>query len=227
MKKYLFLAIIALSLASCGVQTAGVTKGMQYSQMYEEKPTSIVIMPPINKTNSVEAKEFFYTTLYLPLCEKGYYVYSPYLTMEMLQSESAYDSEMFIEGNINSFQDVLGADAAMFTVIKSWDKNSLSGVITVGVEYILRSTTTGTTLYEREGLIKLDTSINSTGGGLMGTLVNMAATAINTAMTDKVIAGRKCTALVLGDMPVGQYHENYSKDSGTPAGERIIKATIK
>ena len=137
---------MAILLASCA-QGVGVTRGVQYAQMYEEKPASIVIMPPINQTNSVEAKEFFYTTMYMPLTEKGYYVFSPYLTMEMLQSESAYDSDMFLEGDLRSFKYVLGADAAIFTIIKSWDRNSLMGYLTVGVEYILRSTATGETLY--------------------------------------------------------------------------------
>ncbi len=224
MKKYLTITVVAILLSSCA---QGITRGVQYSQMYEEKPTSIVIMPPINQTNSVEAKEFFYTTMYMPLCEKGYYVFSPYLTMEMLQSESAYDSEMFLEGDLGTFSQVLGADAAMFTIVKSWDRNSLLGNLTVGVEYILRSTNTGETLYHREGLIKLDTSVNSGGGGLVGSLVNMAATAVRTAMTDKVVAGRRCTAFVLSDMPVGKYSDVFGKDGEVLAGDKFIKATVK
>ena len=224
MKKYLTITVVAILLSSCA---QGITRGVQYSQMYEEKPTSIVIMPPINQTNSVEAKEFFYTTMYMPLCEKGYYVFSPYLTMEMLQSESAYDSEMFLEGDLGTFSQVLGADAAMFTIVKSWDRNSLLGNLTVGVEYILRSTNTGETLYHREGLIKLDTSVNIGGGGLVGSLVNMAATAVSTAMTDKVVAGRRCTAFVLSDMPVGKYSDVFGKDGEVLAGDKFIKATVK
>lgn len=226
MKNYFTITIVAILLSSCA-QNVGITRGVQYAQMYEEKPTSIVIMPPINQTNSVEAKEFFYTTMYMPLTEKGYYVFSPYLTMEMLQSESAYDSEMFLEGDLGSFKNVLGADAAIFTIIKSWDRNSLLGYLTVGVEYILRSTATGETLYHREGLIQVDTSVNSGGGGLVGSLVNMAATAINTAMTDKVVAGRRCTAFVLSDMPVGKYDANFLKDSEVLAGDKYIRATVK
>ena len=226
MKNYFIITIMAILLASCA-QGVGVTRGVQYAQMYEEKPASIVIMPPINQTNSVEAKEFFYTTMYMPLIEKGYYVFSPYLTMEMLQSESAYVSEMFIEGDLGTFKNVLGADAAIFTIIKSWDRNSLLGYLTVGVEYILRSTTTGETLYHREGLIQVDTSVNGGGGGLVGSLVNMAATAINTAMTDKVVAGRRCTAFVLSDMPVGKYDANFLKDSEVLAGDKYIRATVK
>lgn len=226
MKNYFTITIVAILLSSCA-QNVGITRGVQYAQMYEEKPTSIVIMPPINQTNSVEAKEFFYTTMYMPLTEKGYYVFSPYLTMEMLQSESAYDSEMFLEGDLGSFKNVLGADAAIFTIIKSWDRNSLLGYLTVGVEYVLRSTATGETLYHREGLIQVDTSVNSGGGGLVGSLVNMAATAINTAMTDKVVAGRRCTAFVLSDMPVGKYDANFLKDSEVLAGDKYIRATVK
>ncbi len=226
MKNYFTITIVAILLSSCA-QSVGITRGVQYAQMYEEKPTSIVIMPPINQTNSVEAKEFFYTTMYMPLTEKGYYVFSPYLTMEMLQSESAYDSEMFLEGDLGSFKNVLGADAAIFTIIKSWDRNSLLGYLTVGVEYILRSTATGETLYHREGLIQVDTSVNGGGGGLVGSLVNMAATAINTAMTDKVVAGRRCNAFVLSDMPVGKYDAAFGRDSDVLAGDKYIRATVK
>lgn len=212
-----------LLFASCAQQ---ITKGTQYSKMYEEKPVSIVIMPPINQTQHVEAKDYFYTTMYMPLCEMGYYVFSPTLTMEMFQSESAYDAEQFLEGDLSQFRNVLGADAAMFTKIKSWKRNNIGGKLTVGVEYILRSTKTGETLYTREGLIKVDTSVNGGSGGI-GALTSLIATAINTAATDKVVAGRRCTAFVLSDMPYGKYNEQYyDKDQKLPAGKSYIKATV-
>lgn len=223
MKNLVLTLLCALLFSSCA-QT--ITRGNQYAKMYEDQPTSIVVMPPINQTNFVEAKDYFYTTMHMPLCEKGYYVYSPYLTMEMFQSESAYDSEMFLEGDLTTFKNILGADAAMFTIIKSWKRNNIGGKLTVGVEYILRSTKTGETIYKREGLIKVDTSVNSGSGGL-GALVDLVATAVSTALTDKVIAGRRCTAFVLSDMPEGKYSPLYEKDKELPAGESYIKATVK
>ena len=185
-KNIFFLAIFVLLLSSCAQK---ITRGEQYPKMYEEKPLSIVVMPPINQTNHAEAKDYFYTTLYSPLCEKGYYVFSPMMTMELFQTESAYDAEMFMEGDLSKFRNVLGADAAMFTIIKSWKRNNIGGLLTAGVEYILRSTKTGDILYKREGLIKVDTSVGSGGGGIFGALVSLAATAISTAATDKVVAG--------------------------------------
>lgn len=224
MKKNIILGMVALLMSSCAQQ---ISRSVQYPKMYEERPLSIVVMPPINQTNHVEAKDFFYTTLYAPICEKGYYVFSPMMTMEMFQAESAYDSEQFIEGNLSQFRNVLGADAAMFTIIKSWKRNNLGGKLTVGVEYILRSTKTGETLYQREGLIKVDRSVSGGGSGLLGALVDLAATAASTAATDNVVAGRACTVFVLSDMPEGKYSPQYDKDQNLPAGKNNVKATVK
>lgn len=223
MKKFYILGLVTLLMSSCAEQ---VTRLAQYPKMYEEKPLTIAVMPPINQTNFVEAKDYFYTTLYAPLCEKGYYVYSPMMTMEMFQSESAYDAEQFIEADLSQFRNVLGADAAMFTIIKSWKRNKIGGKLTAGVEYILRSTKTGETLYKREGLINVDTSVNAGSSG-WGALVSLAATALNTAATDKVVAGRRCTVFVLSDMPEGKYGTKFDKDQKLPAGKSYVKATVK
>ena len=133
MKKIIGIIMAVVSLASCSTPT---TLSQQYPGMYEEKPLSIAIMPPINQTTHAEAKDYFYTTMYMPLCEKGYYVYSPYLTMEMFQQESAYDAEMFLEADLTPFRNVLDADAAMFTIIKDWRRNNVGGMLTVKIEYI-------------------------------------------------------------------------------------------
>lgn len=223
MKKIILFLLSAIAISSC---SSTKTMGERYPAMYEEKPVTIAIMPPINQTTHAEAKDYFYTTMYLPLCEKGYYVYSPYLTMEMFQQESAYDAENFLEADLSTFRNVLGADAAMFTIIKDWKRSNIGGKLTVDVEYILRSTKTGQTLYTREGNVKVDTSVSGGSSGF-GLLVGLVATAINTATTDKVIAGRKCTAFVLSDLPAGKYSDFYGKDSTKPAGKEYVKATVK
>ena len=220
MKKlsYLVVATVAILLSSCG---SSATLVQQYPKMYEEKPLSIAIMPPINQTSHAEAKDFFYTTMYTPLCEKGYYVFSPYLTMEMFQNESAYDSERFVDADISQFKNVLGADALIFTVIKEWKRNNLLGQLNVRVEYIIRSTKTGETLYKREG----DLSLDKTSG--FGGWVGMALTVLNTAVTKQVEAGRKCNAFVLGNLPAGKYHPFYGQDMDAPAGDAVIKGSVR
>lgn len=227
MKNIISILAVAAMLASCGSTSSFTTLADKYPGMYEEQPVSIVIMPPINQTNHAEAKDYFYTTLYTPLCEKGYYVYSPYLTMELFQQESAYDSELFLEGDLSRFREVLGADAAMFTVIKDWRRNNVGGSLTVDIKYLLRSTKTGQTLYSREGTITVDTSINTGAGGWIGALADLAATTLATAATDKVVAGRRCNAYVLSDLPTGKYSGLFGKDQNKAAGKDNVTATVR
>ena len=62
---------------------------------------------------------------------------------------------------------------------------------------------------------------------MFGALISMAATIVNTAATDNVVAGRACTVYVLSDMPEGRYGTMYDKDQKQPAGKSYVKATVK
>lgn len=216
-----------MGLCSCQTQSSNIvsssTLSEQYPKMYEEKPLTIAVMPSINKTEHKEAKDYFYTTLYNPLCEKGYYVFSPNITLNILKENNIDDAEKFIDGKLDIFRDVFGADAVMFTVIKEWSRDNLLGELTVDIEYILRSTKTGDILYNREGRITLDTS-KCGGHGFAGALASIATTALNTATTDKVFAGRACNEIVLSDMPEGKYSPLYGKDKDYLAGKKFIEA---
>lgn len=227
MKKTSFiLCMIALcALSSCSL--TNITRGSAYPKMYEEKPTAILIMPPINNTNAVEAKDYFYTSLAQPLSEKGYYVLSPFLAMNVLQEESAYDSEMFIDANLKPFNTIFGADVALFTIINKWSKVTLGNTISADIEYIFKSTRTNEVLFSRRGVINVDTSVSAGGSGAFGALLDMALSAANTALTDKVIAARRCNIYVLQDLPSGVYSPLFGIDQNYSAGKPVIKGTVK
>lgn len=226
LKPLISAATVAAILTGCMSSSPVVqtTRGMKYESLYQENPRSIVIMPPVNLTNHAEAKDYFYTTLYQPLCEKGYYVFPPALTLEIFQQEGAYDSEEFIEGDLGKFAEVMGCDAAMFTRISKWDKAALNGTITAQVEYILRSTITGKTLFQRSGTMILD--LNDDDGDPDSTLADaiagMIVSAIATAGTDKIEAGRKCTRIALDDLPYGYYSPQYLKDKQDIAADSVF-----
>lgn len=224
-----FFALLAIIfLFSCGTTKPTHSKEEMYGALYSNHPASIAIMPPINKTNNVEAKEFFYLTLSQPLSEQGYYVLPPFLTMEMFKTESAYDAEQFINGPLGKFKDVLGADAVLFTTIHKWEKKAgLANTVNVEVEYSLRSTQNNEELFYRKGNIIYDASISSSGAGLMGALVSMAASAINTAATNHIKVARACNNFILSDTPAGTYSPNFGQDKLSLAGEKEFTQTIK
>ncbi len=226
MKKLLYILIAAVAVQACTVP-AQLTKESVYAGVYKERPLAIAIMPPINTTNNVEAKEFFYLTVPQVLCERGYYIISPFLAMEMYKSESAYDSEMFINSSLKQFGEILGADALLFTTISDWKKSAIAATITVSVEYNLRSTKTNETIFLRKGTIVYDTSINTGSAGALGALISIAASAINTAATNYTEVAHSCNQAAMADIPAGKYNPLFDTDQTAGAGEKEFKTTIK
>jgi hypothetical protein len=223
---FYILLVSPLLMQSCAASK--LTRAEAYPDMYSNHPLSIAVMPPINTTTNVEAKEFFYVTLTRTLCERGYYVVPSFLCLDLYKTESAYDAENYATGPLDKFRTVLGADAALFTYITEWEKSAIEGNITVTIEYVLRSTITNETIFQRKGTITYDTSVNTSGGGgLFGALVDLAASAINTALSDYVPVARACNAAVLSDLPAGKYSPSYETDKTVIAGPKEIKQTVK
>lgn len=223
MKKILLiLFVLPLIFASCvsSQHGVGLTKEARYPKFYEEQPTSILIMPPINKTNNVAAKEYMYTTLYQPLCNLGYYVFPPYMTLDILQRESAYDSEVFIEGDLSKFREYIGADLLLFTIIHNWKKGISS--INTQIEYRLVSTQSNEVLYSHVGDLTLDFSSADNSG-----LFRLLAEVISTATTPIVEVARNSNSYMLRDMPKGKYSESYMQDKEWSANPLDISAVIK
>lgn len=193
--------------------------------MYEEKPITLLIMPPINNSTNVEAKDLLYTSISRPLVEAGYYVISPLVAMDVMKAESAYDAELFIDAPLAIFNNYFGADAVVFSVIDSWNKKGLG--IETNIRYIIKSAYTNEVLFERSCDLYLDLSINSNSGTILGILVDLAASAINTAATDHIIAARQANYFIMNDIPRGKYSPDHMIDKDYSAGSKNITASVK
>lgn len=213
-----------LAISCATFPTANDTNENTYPVFYEEQPPlTILIMPPINQTSSVEAKDYFYYTLHSTISNMGYYSFPPLLSMETLQTESAYDSEIFIEGNISKFKETFGADLLLFTKITKWDKNALLSNVEVSITYILRSTTTGEVVYSRKGTFNCSTKVNTglsniAGLELIGTVVDSVASLTKTVLTDYTKVATVCNQYSL-DFPYGKYNPNYMLDKTRIIGQ--------
>ena len=211
-------------VTSCGMMNT-VTRESQYAKMYEEKPITLLVMPPINNSTNVEAKDLLYTSISRPLVEAGYYVISPLLAMDVLKAESAYDSEMFFDSPLTTFQNYFGADAVVFSVIDTWAKKGMG--IETKIRYVIKSAYTNEILFDRSCDLYLDLSIDSGAQGVLGALVDLAASAINTAATDHIKAARKANYYILRDIPRGKYSPEHMLDKDTIAEEKDIVARVQ
>lgn len=227
MKRLIFLLIgLSVFISSC-TTTAPIAKSVAYKGMYDEKPLAILIMPPINRSTNVDAKEYFHSTLNVPIANSGFYVIPPFMSMEILKNESAYDSELFLDTPLNKFGEVFGADLALFTIIHRWDKNAVFAKVYVEIEYIVKSTKTNEILYTRRGNVTYDASVNSVGGGgVIGLVANMAASAISTALTDYVEVARVCNSFTFKDLPSGKYSPTFLIDKDEIAGSKEFNVML-
>lgn len=224
MKRSVLLLLLVLMVSACG-STASLTRQSLYPGMYEERPVTLLVMPPINNTANVDAKELLYTSISRPLIEAGYYVIPPALAMDVLRQESAYDAELFLDRPLRQFHDFFGADAVVFSVIEDWAKQGIG--IHTKIRYFIRSTATDRVLFDRTCDLFLDLTPDSGNTGVLGALVDLAAAALSTALTDHIEAARKANYYIFRDLPSGKYDDLYLKDQDFRAEPSNVTKHVK
>lgn len=215
LKKYtcLILGILVMPLLSaCAPKMS--TKLAEFPLMYEERPASILILPPINESTAADAKEYYSTTIQEPLAFAGYYTFPYPITSEILKMEGIYDTELLVNLPLSKFKEYFGADAVLFTTIKKWDLSYmvLASNLTVSIDCKLKSTASNQTLWKYTGTVVVDLSGGDTGGGLAGLIAKAIVTAVQSAVADYVPYARQANYRALSSMPYGKYHSEHNKD---------------
>lgn len=225
MKKIIPCILVYIAvLSSCSVAKQA-TRESQYAALYNNMPLAVLVMPPINNTTNVEAKDLLYTSISRPLAEAGYYVISPLLAMDVLKAESAYDSELFIDKPLTKFKEYFGADAVVFSQIDEWRKKGFG--INTKIRYIIKSSTSGEILFDRSCELYLDLQQNSGGQTVLSALADLVVSAISTATTDHIEAARKANYYIFRDIPRGKYSPDYLQDKNVSAEQKDVKVTVK
>lgn len=210
--------IILIFLVSCFYGCASspkkVTKGEEFPFMYEEIPTSILIMPPMNESTAADAKEYYATTIQEILSYRGYYIFPYEITADIFKMEGIYDTEIIRDIPPTKFREFFGADAVLFTTIKKWNLSYvvLASTLTVAIECVLKSTKSDRVLWSYNGTVVVDLSGSSGGGGLAGLIASIVITAAKSAMADYVPHARTANYRALSSMPFGKYHPQHLTD---------------
>jgi len=207
--------IIILSLTIFIGCATTITKGEAFPKMYEEKPLSILVLPPINESTSPDAKEYYSTTIAEPLSFAGYYVFPIEIVNEVLKQEGIYDTELIVDLDASKFKEYFGADAVLFTRIIEWNTSYyvVGGNVKVHIAFDLVSTNTGELLWSYNGKLTVDTTGDGNNiGGAAGLLLQLAETAVKTAAQDYTPLAKKVNTTVLTTIPFGVYHAQHGTD---------------
>lgn len=226
--------IIALTLATVTIPiligcVQRQPKSKLYSEVYEQKPKTVLVLPPINKTTAAEAKSYYSTTIAPALTKRGYYVFPYEIVAQMMKAEGSYQQNVK-KIPPKRFKDAFGADTVLYITITEWDTTYLvvAANVTVGLKYELVSTKSSQVIWSYEDTLVMDTSGGQTGGGgLAGLAVQVAVTALKTATTRYIDVARRVNKRVLKNIPHGPYHVKYMKEGDKQKMINVEKVPTK
>ncbi len=198
------------------------TKSEAYPKMYSEseKPLSILVLPAVNKSTAADAGDLLNSTLTIPFADNGYYVMPISIVSDIFKREGIVEGAQLLGLPSSVFRSNFGADAVLYVTINKWDTSYivLAANVSVGMSYVLVSTTTNEVLWSYDQTIVVDTSGDSSGF----ILLDVIKTAVTTAMTDYIPIARRVNDTAVLTMPHGKYHPQSGKDGDA---EVVLKAS--
>ncbi len=197
---------------------AGCAAKKSYTAYFAHEPRSILVVPPLNETTTVDAGAVYMTTVTQPLAERGFYVFPVYLTEMLLRDLGLPEAGLVHQLPPEKFYEHFGADAVLFVTINDWSNKYVvvqcSTVVTAS--FVLKDTRTGTVLWETT----MSAAHNSgdAGGGLIGMLISAAVTYAVNQMANvdyrplALQANTQAFSIAGAGLPAGPYHPEFQKD---------------
>jgi len=120
--KNIFRVVCAAAFITAGFLFAGcvvVSKigNPEYDAFRENRPVSILVLPPLNNSLDVDAPNVILASSVKPLAESGYYVIPVALSMQMFAQngiQTAFDAHAVPH---RMLREIFGADAALYITI--------------------------------------------------------------------------------------------------------------
>jgi hypothetical protein len=195
------LMAAALLLGGCATRQA-----YDYSAFKEARPTSILVLPPLNTSPDIKATYSMMSQTTAPLAESGYYVFPVTLVDETFKQNGMTVAEDIHSVDSGKLRDIFGADAALYINVKQYGTSYV--VITsetrVTAEAKLVDLRSGKTLWSGSATASSAEGDNN-NGGLLGMLVKAVIRQIVETVSNQghLIAGRTSARLLSAGMPNG------------------------
>ncbi|MBV7600086.1 Putative lipoprotein NMB1124/NMB1162 precursor [Aeromonas encheleia] len=208
------LMLSTLLLAGCAQRPS-----YDYSNFKESRPTSILVLPPVNHSPDVKAGASLQSQITFPLAESGYYVLPVAVTNETFRQNGVTEATDIHALPTQKLHEIYGADTALYLDIKDYGTSYLviSSATVVTASARLVDLRTGKLLWEGTASASSAEQQSNSGGSLIGMLVVAVVNQIADTVTDKghEIAGITSFRLLSADMPnsilYGPYSPKYQK----------------
>lgn len=208
-----------LLLAGCATRPAPY----DYTAYRASRPSSVLILPPVNHSPEVKATYSVLAQLSRPLGEAGYYVLPVALVDETFRANGVSTPEDIQSIPLNKLRKTFGADAALYVSVENYGTsyNVINSDTTVTLTAQLVDLRTGALLWQGVGYASTaEERVQS--GSLLGMLVQAVVNQIVDSASEygHTVAGRADERLLSphrfnGILP-GPYSPAYAQALATP-----------
>lgn len=217
-KKYFKLLAIAgsfLVMSGCATKPP-----FDYSTYKENRPRSILVLPPVNNTPEVQASYSVLSYASRPIAEAGYYVMPVTLVVEAFRENGITQPTDMHAISADKLREIFGADAALYITIQKYGTiyAILNSASVVTAEAKLIDLKTGKVLWTGLASASSAESQGQQSGGLAGLLVAAIVKQVMATALDQShkVAGIATTRLLSAGrsngMLYGPRSPNFGKD---------------
>jgi len=216
-------AIILYALFLWGCASEPAQKGLPAFR--ENRPRSILVMPPLNRSVDISAQAVFLATSTVPLAESGYYVIPSALSQEMFRQNGIQTAEDAYAIEYSRLYDIFGADSALYITITRFGVSYqvLRSVVQAFANARLVDLRTGQELWKGECFYENNPGNASyPSGDIFEQLVAMVVGAaieqvVNVISNQSYNAGRQANRIMLSaenrdSILYGPYHPKFGTD---------------
>ncbi|KUM51980.1 DUF799 domain-containing protein [Rheinheimera sp. EpRS3] len=181
LKLYLVGAVVVL--AGC----VSAPPAHDYSAFRSADPHSILVLPPINNSVEVVAPYSLMSQISQPIAESGYYVFPVALVEQTFRSNGLTEATDIHAVPFSKVHEIFGADTGLYITIDKYGTNYvvLSSETIVTISATLVDLRSGVVLWQDSKSASSAESRGSSGGGLVGMLVEAAMNQILETITDR------------------------------------------
>ena len=184
-----------------------------YSKFRAADPRSILVVPVVNNTTSVEAPGLFLSTLPIPVAERGYYVFPVNMVKRVLEDEGLGDPDLVRTADTTRLCDLFGADAVLYVSIETWTAQYMLIDTRTSVEfdYVMKDGKTGDTIWKEHQRVD-----QSSSDGARDPISPFVMAIIAKAYPNYAGLARSANDHAFSwpgvGIPPGPYHNLYGKD---------------
>ena len=218
-RRLLPFVIVLLAVLESGCAST-LPQPYDYTVFWQHPPRSILVLPPMNESNSIEATYGYLSTVTRPLVDRGYYVFPVEVVDQLFKENGMPTAGEMHQVSLAKVLEITGADAVLFVTVEQYSNeyHLVTSDTIVRIRAQLLDTRSGALLWEGKGVMNVSSGYSSDPVTM---LVEALVTQVISSKTDNAhtVSVQANYLMIDNDkngLPYGPYNSKYV-EGGAPA----------